>query len=123
MSAQPEKTAETLSRDEARSAIFAAKPTHYNAKFNGVAVILVEPSLADIMSAQQEEDRKRAAAMMLVRFVHLPNGEPLFEEGDVEQILLMPFNQDMRELNMQIQKLIGVTPEADDKSPPAPAAE
>lgn len=117
MSANPTNTETPISRDDARAAIFAAKPTSYPAKFNGVDVVLLEPDLNDILSAQAQEDRKRGAAMMLVRFVHLPDGTPLFEEADIEQILTLPFNKDMRDLNTQIQKLIGVVPTNDDKSP------
>lgn len=124
MSATPETNqAKVLSRDEARAAVFAAKPAKFPAKFNGVDVELVEPTLDEIMSAQNQEDRKRGAAMMLVRFVHLPNGEPLFEEGDIEEMLRMPFNKDMRDLNLQIQKLIGVVPDAADKSTSTEAAD
>ena len=116
MSANQEPTP-TLSRDDARAAIFAAKPDKHDATFNGVPVVLIEPSLDQIMSAQAQEDRKRGAAMMLVRFVHLPDGSPLFEEADIEQILQLPFNKDMRDLNMKIQKLIGVMATDDTKSP------
>ena len=113
VNAEPKKV---LTRDEARAQAFNAKPISYPAVFNGVDVILLEPSLAEIMSAQADEDRKRGAATMLIRFVHLPDGTPLFEEADIEVILQMPFNADMRNLNLKIQQLIGVMPSTEDKS-------
>ena len=113
----PTESQTKLTRDEARAAIFGAKTTKTVATLNGVRVYLQEPQLGAVMDFQQEEDRKRGACMMLVRFVHTEDGEPVFEEADVDSLLELPFNKDMRDLQNKIQVMLGVAPTAADKSP------
>lgn len=113
---QPVPQLAAMTRDEARAKIFAAKPEGQKATLFGVEIELREPPISDVLDTQMQEDRKRAAMIMLIRYCYLPNGEPLFEEGDIETLLSLPFGKDYRDVNMAIQRMIGVIPSLDDKS-------
>lgn len=113
----PEAEPKTLSRDEARAKIFGAKASATPMTLFGVPVDLREPPISEVMDSQVEEDRKRGSMMMLVRYVYLRDSEqPLFEEADIETLLTLPFGKDFRDINLAIQKMLGVIPSGDDKS-------
>lgn len=105
-----------LTRDEARAKVFGTKAVAQTLTLWGVEVELREPSIGAVIDTQAEEDRKRAAMNMLVRYVFLPDGTPLFEEADIEALLALPFGKDYREVQYAIMRLTGVMPEAADKS-------
>lgn len=108
----------TVSRDSARALIFGAKPViRSDLTLQGVPVDLREPSVGVVIDSQTDEDRKRAFAQMLIRYVYPRGGaEPLFEEADIDNLLELPFNKEMQDLNQAINKMIGVVPSTDDKS-------
>lgn len=104
-------------RNSARAAIFAVKPKHLPLTFNGVPVEVRDPSIQDVMDLQSGEDRKLGMALMIINYVYLAGTEDkLFEEGDVSDILALPFNSDVRTLQEAITSLTGVVPSTEDKS-------
>jgi len=124
-SAVPEATPtkKKWSLAEARGAIFNQKPKSVSLEFAGVPVRLQEPGYGEVMEANADEDRKRAMANMLVRYVYLDTDDgsivKLFSEEDVDSILSLPFNDDIRSLSEALNKMLGVQPTAEDKSKPA----
>ena len=107
------------SRDDARAAIFNTRAIGTPADFNGVPVELVEPSLEVVTKLQNldPENQRSQTAMMLVNFVHLPDGGgPMFDVADIDALLLLPFNTSMRKLTMAIAEMLGVNPTIADKS-------
>lgn len=113
----PAEPAKKWSRDEIRTQIFGAKPQHEPITLFGAPVELREPNMETVLDFQISNDRKSAIAVMMINYVFTADGEPVFEEGDVEAILQMPFNADVRNLQTKILALLGVSPTAEDKSP------
>ena len=117
----PENTtdglAKPMTRDELRALVLGAKPATQDVTYNGAKLELVEPSVGEVLDFQNNEDRKLATAMMIVRYLHVPGtGERLLEEADVETILSAPFSKDFQDLIGKINQMIGVSVTADDKS-------
>ncbi len=55
-------------------------------------------------------DRKAAISRALIEFCVVPDtNEAVFDEGDVEQILELPFGEDFQKLQEKINKIMGVT--------------
>lgn len=107
---------EILSREDALAKIFSAKPEHQDTVLFGVAVQLRNPTLEEVLDAQAQEDKKRAAVDMLIRYVFLPNGEKLFGEEHVESLLGLPFGKDLQDVQKAIMKLSGIEVKGEDKS-------
>lgn len=116
MSATPTATPAELTREEALNKIFSAKPEHADAVLFGVPVQLRNPTLDEVLEAQAQEDKKRVAVDMLIRYTFLPNGEKLFGEEHFESILALPFGKDLQDVQKAIMKLSGIEVQADDKS-------
>ena len=104
---------------DARAAIFNAKPQTQALTFAGVPIIIQEPAFGEVIDSQQNEDRKVGMAMLIVKYVYLADGQKLFSEEDVDSIIALPWNEDLRTLNNAISKFLGVAPSNDDKSQPA----
>ena len=95
-------------RDELRSKIFASKAfmTQEITLF-GATVELRQPTLGQILSAQEEDDRKVGLLRLLVEYCFVPGtDERVFEDGDLESIMNMPFSKDIEELN---KVMLGLT--------------
>ena len=107
----------SYSRDAARAKIFAAKPNSRKLVFFGVPVEVRDPSIEDVLSFQSNEDRAYGMALMIVNYVYnAGTDERLFEDGDIPDILALPFSSDIRVLQEAINDLTGVVPSTDDKS-------
>lgn len=99
-------------RDELRKKIFSTK----NKQFQKEGLILFgqnlemrQPSLGMILAAQESENRAKAVVMLLVNHCYVPEtDEKVFEEGDVEMILSMPFGDDLLRANQVIEKMTSI---------------
>jgi hypothetical protein len=120
--AKPEPTITTappqrLSRDEARARVLNAKPQTSEAlSLFGVEVFIMEPPMNEVMEMQQEPDRTLAMARGIIRFVRLHDGSPLFEEGDEQVIMGLPYGKDLQALSGAMNEMLGAAPTPDDKS-------
>jgi len=110
---EPEKN---FSRDEVREAILNAQPKGKELTIFGVKCILREPPTSLILDAQQNEDKKMGMGLLMTQYLYTKGGERVFDEGDVEALLAVPFSDDMRALSNAINDLMGVVPNKEDKS-------
>jgi len=98
-------------RNKIRAAVSSAKPRSVIVSFNGVEIEMRQPSLGEVMDGQQtiSEDRKEGVARMMIRFAYVPGTEEkVFEEGDVDMLIGLPFGDDMQRMNEAINNLTGV---------------
>lgn len=101
---------QTQSRAEIRSKIFGNKKaqiveiTLFDAKIE-----LRQPSLKEIMDAQNETDKNYAVASMLIKYCYVPGTEErVFDKGDIDQIMDLPFGEDLQNLQKSITSLLGI---------------
>lgn len=107
----------TFTREEALAQIFGAKPKGSPTTLFGVPVELREPSLDEVLDAQNSEDKKRSAVDMIIRFTYLPgSSERLFGDEHVESLLSLPFGKDLQQLQKAIGQLLGMDVTDEDKS-------
>lgn len=94
-------------RDELRSRIFASrKPKSKVVKFFDVEIELRQPTLGDIVRAQQNEDRQAAVIETLVKYAFIPGTDDhLFDEADAESFETMPFGADFLRVSNALEEL------------------
>ncbi len=99
-------------RDELRGKIFSSKNKQFKTEeceIYGCKVEIRQPSLGMILAAQEGDDRAKAVVMLLVGYCYVPGTEEkVFEEGDVENLLSMPFGDDLIKVNQVIEKLTNI---------------
>lgn len=110
--------AKLLDRDAARAAILGAKIRAEPAELFGVKVEIRDSTVEEMLDFQSNDDKKAAFVQTLISKVYVPGGDRLFEEGDFDSIMSMPFNDDLMNLQTKIMAFMGVTPTQADKSPP-----
>lgn len=97
-------------RDEIRSKMFSGnefKKEEIN--LFGADVEIRQPSLGAMLEFQQNDDRKEAMFQVLLGYCYIPGtDEKVFEAGDKDSILAMPFGPDIVELNKAIEKLTDI---------------
>lgn len=99
-----------------RDGLRAAMLNHPNMKaqrktiqYFGLDVEVRQPSVGTAMSFADEEHKSDQALRMLLATVYVPGtDEPLFEEGDLEDLRNMPINEDFQRLMDTINSLMGV---------------
>ena len=88
-------------RDKLRGQIFSAK-TFLSQEITlfGATVELRQPSLGQILEAQEQPERKLALLKLLVEYCFVPGTDDrIFEEADMDNIMNMPFSKDIEHLN------------------------
>jgi hypothetical protein len=102
-------------RSEIREALFSNirdKAKSKNVILFGQEIELRQPSLGTILDAQQEPDRKKGMVHMLVNYAYVPGtDEHVFEEGDYDDIMQLPFGDDLTRLQTAIGELTGINVE------------
>ena len=100
----------TSIRDQLRSKILAS--TDIKSKevvFFGGKIELRQPRLADILEAQNSEDRESAVIDTLIRYAYVPDtDEKVFEEGDAETLKGKPFGADFLRVSKALEELTEV---------------
>ncbi len=99
-------------RDTLRSQIF----NQVNMKFKveeitlfGAKIEVRQPTLEQIMTAQDSKDRARAAVGLMIRHCFVPGTTtPIFEDTDADMLLAMPMSQDLLRFNDAFEKLSGI---------------
>lgn len=97
-------------RDTLRGTIFSHKKfKSEQLELFGAIVELRQPSLGDILAFQNEDDSKQGLINLLVGYCYVPGtNEKVFELGDADAILSMPFNDDIIRLNQVVENLTGL---------------
>lgn len=111
-------------RDDIRGKIFAAhKLATEEIEIFGTKVELRQPTLSDILVIQQARDDSEdgavpvsSVARILIQYSFVPGtSEKVFEEGDGEAIMQLPFGEDMIRVTTALEKLtkVNFTPKTD----------
>ncbi len=99
-----------MSRNELRAQIFAAKELKREIiTFFGAEIELRQPTLGDILTVRDSDDRQAAVVGILMNYAYVPGSdEKVFEEGDAATILEMPWNSDFTKLNSALERLTDI---------------
>ena len=115
---KPKEVETSLTRDEIRAEILKKqRPKTAEITFNGIQLELRQPTMGEILDAQEETDRKRSITGMMVRYAFIPGtNERVFEMADLDVLMSMPFGDDFVKLNEAITKLTGVNVVEEEKN-------
>lgn len=96
-----------MSRDELRAKIFAPKTLKREiVPFFGVEIELRQPTLGDILAVRETGATQSAIINILMDYAHIPGtDEKVFESGDAESLLAMPWGADFTTLNNALERL------------------
>jgi hypothetical protein len=90
------------SRDALRAALLAsAKPASKLLKFRGQKVEVRQPSVEAVLNQSKvdEEGRRSGPVDMLIQCLYVPGtNERLFEEGDRDALMNMPFSDELTDI-------------------------
>lgn len=99
-------------RDELRSAILSSanmKRKSVKLKFFGAEIELLQPTAGDIMRYMDDSTKSLNIANVLLDYAYVPGTEEkVFEEGDLENIKQLPFNEDMQALVKAIEQFTNI---------------
>lgn len=112
----PEAPPVKLTRDQIREAILGSKVEAKALTLFGVPIYLKPPTIDVLMNLQQNENKKEQFTQALVLCVYTEDGEPVLELSDADALVQLPFGTDMKELQQEIQAMLGVTPTPETKS-------
>ncbi len=106
------KAAKVLTRDQIRAKIFK-KQSFENRIFPlyGTKIELRQPSVGDIMNARKEEGESEMTGILslLAEYCYVPETqEKIFESGDAEELLALPFTPEFAEVNAAILEMTGI---------------
>lgn len=114
------RTTKPLDRNAIRAQIFGSgKPKTKVIEFFGAEVELRQPTTRRILELRKLDidNPGRAAAEMIVNYVFVPGTDELvFETADVDNILDMPFGEDMSRMNGAITELTNIDVKAATKN-------
>lgn len=116
-------------RDDIRAQVFAKKDLKSKVlDFFGTQIELRQPMLKDILEAQQEaaqqaEDGISSAVInILLQYAYVPGtSEKVFEEGDKNALLGLPFDENLISVTEALEELTKVNftkPSADSQNDP-----
>lgn len=97
-------------RDELRAKLLATKrPKTIPVEFFGEKIELRQPTLGDILRARDNTDTKSAVVDILVSYAYIPGtDEKIFESGDGDALLEMPFGGDFIAVTKALETLTAV---------------
>lgn len=99
-----------MSRDELRAKIFAPRTLKREIiPFFGVDIELRQPTLGDILAVRDSNEKQSAIISILMDYAHIPGtDEKVFESGDAETLMAMPWGADFTTLNNALERLTEV---------------
>lgn len=94
-------------KDQLRSKILATKtPKSKIIDFMGEKIEIRQPTLKDIVEAQESGAGKNAIITALVSYAYIPGtNEKLFETEDTESLMELPFGKDFMNVSKAIEEL------------------
>jgi hypothetical protein len=100
-------TTEKPNRNDVRAKIFAAKKNKSKeVEFFGAVIELRQPTLGDILSARDSDNRQSAVIETLVNYAYIPGtDEKVFEMADAEAFKKMPFGADFIRVSNALEEL------------------
>ncbi len=105
-----DKDGHRLSRGELRLALLKSrKPKSQIIELFGEEVEIRQPTLGQILDIREEDSLKARAVSIIIERVFVPGtDENVFEEGDREALLNMPFGDEIAQINNVINELSGI---------------
>jgi hypothetical protein len=99
-----------VDRDSLRAKIFSAKKVRRKEiDFFDGRIELRQPTLGDIVDAQDNKDRKAAVVETLIKYAYIPGTDTkVFEEGDADVFKGMPFGADFIRVSKALEELTEV---------------
>lgn len=99
-------------RTELRARIFAAENTtrkKIKLTFFNAEIELRQPTAGDILRYMENDARSLNLISVLLDYAYVPGtNEKVFEEGDVETLKQLPFNEDMQQVTKAIEQFTNV---------------
>jgi hypothetical protein len=108
------------SRAELRSSIFSSTNTKPKSKlvdFFGEQIEVRQPKVGVVLDLRNagEKNIKQMLISTLIQYCYVPGtDEKVFEEADEDQLMEMPFGEDLTRLQTAISELTNVNIQADD---------
>lgn len=98
---------ETVSRDAIRAAIFkSSTPNSKIVVFKGMKIEIRQPTLGDVIRAQENPDRQSGVIQTLIDHAYVPGtNEKVFDLADVDGLKAMPFGKDFIEVSNALTEL------------------
>lgn len=105
-------------RDSIRTKIFADAKSRFQRKvvdFQGVDIEVRQPSLGQIMGAQENESNTEGTIKLAIEHCYVPGTEEkIFDDADKDSLLALPFDQGMANINQAIADMTGISLTEDD---------
>lgn len=97
-------------RDKIRADVLQTRaPKRKKVDFFGTEIEIVQPTLGDIVAAQQSESREAAVIDILTKYAVVPGtDERIFEEADADMLKTQPFGHDQVRVAEALQELTDV---------------
>ena len=99
-------------RDDVRAAIFHSGSKRFKRvemDLFGSRVEVRQPTIGQILEAQEEEDRRKSLVRLMVGYCFVPGtDEKVFEDADFDSIMGLPFDDNFIRLNTVIEEMIDV---------------
>lgn len=97
-------------RDSIRNIIFSSSQARsVTCKFFGTEVEIRQPSLGEILQAEEASSKQGQAVAMIIKYCYIPGtDEKVFEDADQETLLNLPFGEDFIRIQKAIATLTSV---------------
>lgn len=96
-------------RDQLRARIFSADNRKFRSEvveFFGMEVEVRQPSLGQILNAQNMDDRREAIIKIIIDYCYVPGtNERVFEAADRDSLMALPFGEDILRVNEAITRM------------------
>lgn len=77
--------------------------------FFGASIELRQPTAGDIMKYMDEQTKTMNIVSILLDYAYVPGtDDKVFEEGDVETLKQLPYNEDMQKLTRAIEEFTNI---------------
>lgn len=100
----------SVQRDALRAKLLATRaPAQKEITFFGETVEIRQPTLADVLKAQEADTVQSGIVQMIINYAFVPGTqEKVFEPADGDQLLTLPFGQEFIDLSKALESLTQV---------------
>ena len=75
----------------------------------GAKVEVRQAALQDIIASANEEHKNHSLAYMMIKTCFVPGTDaPLFEQGDIDNLMQLPYDEDMQKISEVLTEFSGV---------------
>ena len=117
---QNSKGNQSEERQSLRSQLFSSTNKRFASRevdLFGTTVEVRQPSVGQILRAQDAKDSKNALIRIMVDYCYVPGtGEKVFEKGDEEEIMSWPVGKWFTDVNNAISELTDISISDDEKN-------